>query len=159
MKKEIGGRQVYFSAKIWLPILILLIALLIFAGYFLFYYTKPCEDTKCFVKSIEACKKASFVKEDEKASWLYTTAKSSGSKYCIINVKLLNLKQGLIDSENLQGKEMNCNVSRSDSEYPENKIEQCTGPLKEEMQNIIIQRMHEYLLKNIGEIKQEFSKI
>lgn len=78
---------------------------------------------------------------------------------CKIEVKLLEVKQGTIDSEKLEGEKMLCTVLKADTRFPEKDISRCTGMLKEDMQDLIIQRMHNYLLENVGEIKQEFSAI
>ena len=66
------------------------------------------------------------------------------------------MKEGTIEADKLQGKKMVCTVQKGETQFPEKNIAQCTGELKEELQDIIIQRMHNYLLQNVGEIKEEF---
>jgi hypothetical protein len=51
---------------------------------------------------------------------------------------------------------MTCNYPISTLNLPEDDISTCTGPLREELQELIIQRMHNYLIQNIGEIKEDF---
>ncbi len=144
------------KTRVGISLVILIIALVIFSVYFLFFYAKPCEDNDCFVSAMTKCKRVSLVREDSQSSWLYTI-KGSESDLCQVEVKLLKIKQGTIDSENLQGKKMLCSVSKASSQFPEKDISKCTGTLKEELQNMIIKRMHNYLLENVGEIKQEFA--
>jgi len=54
---------------------------------------------------------------------------------------------------------MLCIIPKEEISFPEKDISRCTGLLKEEMQDLIIQRMHNYLLKNVGQISQEFERI
>ena len=61
--------------------------------------------------------------------------------------------------ERLQNKEMVCIVSKGNSQTIEEDVSKCSGVLKGELQDIIIQRMHNYLLENIGEIKEEFVSV
>ena len=42
---------------------------------------------------------------------------------------------------------------------PESDINKCSGPLKEEMQVLIIKKLHEYILQNIGELNKEVTGI
>lgn len=145
--------------RVGIALVIVLIALIIYGGYFFVFYAKPCSDISCFSNAIKNCNRVSFVKEDLQASWLYTIKGADNKDSCIVNVKLLKMKQGTIDSEKLQGEEMNCILNKGDTQFPEKEISQCSGKLKEEIQDIIIQRMHSYLLENVGEIKQEFNSI
>lgn len=157
--KKIFESQNYrkLKTRVGISLVVLIIALVIFSVYFLFFYAKPCKNNDCFANAMTNCKRVSLVREDSQSSWLYTI---SGSKndLCKVEVTLLKIKQGTIDSENLQGKKMLCSVPKASSQFPEKDISKCTGILKEELQNIIIERMHNYLLENVGEIKQGFER-
>ncbi len=158
--KKILESQGYgkLKTRVGIALIILIIALVIFSIYFLFFYAKPCDDNECFVDAMSSCKRVSLVREDSQSSWLYTI-RGSKNNLCKVEVKLLKIKQGTIDSEDLQGKEMICLVPKANTQFPEKDISKCTGVLKEELQNIIIKRMHDYLLENVGEIKQEFEEL
>ena len=143
------------KTRVGISLVVLIIILVVFSGYFLLVYAKPCEDDSCFVNAIINCKKVSLVREDSQASWLYTI-RGSKDNLCKIDVELLKIKQGTIENENLQGQKMSCLIPKASSQFPEKDISKCTGALKEELQNIIIKRMHTYLLENVGEIKEEF---
>lgn len=145
--------------RVGLALIILIIALIIFTGYFLFFYEKQCEDAGCFVDAMKNCRAVSWIRSDDQASWLYEIKWGMAGDSCKIEVKLLEVKQGTIDSERLVGKEMLCTMQKGDTSFPEKDISRCTGLLKEELQDLIIQRMHNYLLKNVGQIKQEFEWI
>ncbi|MFA5174418.1 MAG: hypothetical protein WC438_04520 [Candidatus Pacearchaeota archaeon] len=145
--------------NVGIALMILILGLIIFSIYFLVFYAKPCSDDKCFVSSVETCKSVSWVREDEQASWIYIVKGNAGGDACKVEVRLKEMKQGTIDSEGLQGKQMTCIFQKGSTQFPEKDISQCTGPLKEELQDLIIQRMHNYLLENVGEIKQEFTAV
>jgi hypothetical protein len=50
---------------------------------------------------------------------------------------------------------MECGFPKGVVVYPEQDIAQCHGLLKEEMQGIIIKKLHTYIVDNLGEIEQE----
>ena len=156
-KKELHS----FDAKkrVGLALFILIFALVVFTGYFLFFYETPCNDPECFVSAMKNCKPVSWIRQDEQASWLYTIEGNSKGDYCKIQVKLLEVKQGTIDSEILEGEKMLCIQPKGETDFPEKDISSCTGKLKEKLQDLIIQRMHNYLLENVGEIQQGFSEL
>ena len=142
--------------KVGLALVILFVALIIFSVYFLFYYAKPCKDSYCFVDSMVNCKRVSWIREDSQASWVYTIKGKADENSCKVDILLLKLKEGILENEVLEGKKMTCIVEKGSTQLPEKDISKCTGPLKEELQNLIIERMHNYLLENFGEIKEEF---
>ena len=145
--------------RVGLALIMLIIALIVFTGYYIFFYESECGDAQCFVDSMKNCKPVSWIRGDEQASWLYRIDGKAEGESCNIIVKLLEVKQGTIDSEVLIGKEMTCTMQKGDTRFPEKDISMCTGVLKEEMQDLLIQRMHNYLLENVGQINQEFTGI
>ena len=108
------------------------------------------------MSGIEKCSRYSWIKDDSQARWMYNINGADGNSRCNIDVTLVSLKQGGIDNEKLQGKSMICSVLKTEAENPEKDLVRCSGELKEGIQEIIIQRMHNYLLENFGEIKNEF---
>lgn len=155
--KEVFEKQGYKNIKnrIIISSIIIIIAVIIFSTA-LAMTPKKCPDSFCFKDSFYKCKNSYWIKEDSKAAWYYQIIGKAGKNFCDVNVKLLKMKQGDIETESLTGKEMVCKVHISESDYPEENIKNCTGVLKEEIQDIIIQRMHNYLLENLGDIKQGF---
>ncbi|VVB77575.1 Uncharacterised protein [uncultured archaeon] len=146
------------SVKI-IIIAVIVVAIIVAAGYFLFVYTKLCGDEECFFSGVDNCKRVSFYKEDSQSVWLYSVKGTHDKTSCDVSVGLVKIKQGTVELEKLQGREMNCIVDRGSRTYPEQTLSGCNGMLKEGMQEIIIQRMHNYILQNIGEVKQGFSGI
>jgi hypothetical protein len=142
--------------RLLISLVILTIVLIIFLGYYFFFNEKQCSDATCFKNAFAKCGKFSFVKEDSQALWSYKILGSSGGSRCNVEIILIRLKEGTVENQVLEGKDMECSVLPENSASPEGDLSKCTGLLKEEMQDIIIQRMHNYLLKNCGEIKEEF---
>ena len=157
-KKVSGGRRGpdVMKKRVGVALIILVIALVGFSVWFFIGYSKPCGDSACYSNAIKSCKHVSWVKEDAQASWVYTIKGNTEGDNCEVEVRLREMKQGTIDSEKLEGKDMLCTVLKSDTQFPEKDISRCSGELKEELQDLIIQRMHNYLLENVGEIQQEF---
>ncbi|MEK6935861.1 MAG: hypothetical protein AABW67_03670 [Nanoarchaeota archaeon] len=150
------GHYNTMQKRVGLALLILLISLVIFSGYFLFIYAKPVLNAEGFGNAMVNCNHVSWIKEDAQASWLYTIKGNARGDACNIEVKLLKMKEGTLDSEKLQGMKMLCVQGKGDTQFPEKDISKCSGELKEQLQELIIQRMHSYILENFGEIKAEF---
>ncbi|MEM0465824.1 MAG: hypothetical protein QXW97_03965 [Candidatus Pacearchaeota archaeon] len=144
--------------RVLISLFILVIIIIIAITFIILYYPKSCEDFQCFSNALNSCKKVTVVREDSKASWYYEIKGRDSENACKVRVKILSLKQGPLDIEDLQGEEMICSVKKGELLYPEENIDSCTGLLKEELQGIIIQKMHSYIIKNIGEIKGNFTK-
>ena len=162
-KKNFSPRRFFKSQgynkpqkRVGVALILLIIALIIFSSYFLFFYARPVSNSEEFVSAMTKCKSVSWIREDAQASWLYTITGTAKGDACDVEVQLLKMKEGTIDSEKLQGKKMTCVLLKSDTRFPEKDISKCEGALKGDLQDIIIQRMHNYLLKNVGEIRQEF---
>ena len=54
---------------------------------------------------------------------------------------------------------MTCRVLKDEIKLPEKDLSRCTGSLKEKLQEIIIQKMHSYLLDNLGNVNQTFFEV
>lgn len=156
--KGVLEKQGYKDIKkrLLISIIILIVAIILFIAIYFFYYARPCNDSACFSESLLKCSRVYFIKEDSKASWYYQIQGSSGEDSCIVKIKLLKMNSGSIDTEVLEGTEMTCIVNKGETTAPEENMKSCSGLLKERLQEIIIDRMHGYLLKNLGEIKESF---
>jgi len=152
-----GYKNIQKTAGIGL--IILIIALIVFSSYFLFFHVRQCENADCFVDAMTNCKRFSWIREDIQASWLYTITGNAKGDICNVEVQLLEIKQGSINNEEIQGKKMTCTFLKSKISLPEKDLLNCEGELKEKLQEMIIQKMHNYLLKNVGEVRGEFGGI
>ena len=140
---------------IFLVVIIILVALLI---YFIAFYTKKCSDASCFSTAQAKCSKASYVSDAEDAAWSYEIeGKDNGE--CVIGVELVQAKQGNVELEKLEGLEMECSVPLGYSGSPQTDLKKCHGLLKEELQELLIQRMHNYILNNLGKIEDALQSV
>jgi hypothetical protein len=159
--KDFFEAQGYRNIKkrILIAILILLGLTIIIGIVYLSTFTKQCTNSDCFTESLSNCEKASWIREDAETSWRYVIKGNAENKKCKVEVRLLKVKQGPAGNEELQGETMICKLEKGETQFPEKNLLSCTGKLKEEMQETIIQNMHSYLLENIGEIQEEFDGV
>lgn len=139
-------------------LLIVILALLALAVYFLFFYKVDCRDDECFSDSLLKCRRASYMLENNETLTLYNIEGKSGAN-CKVNVKLLQLKKGSLELEVLEGKDMDCFVETETLIMPDADINKCHGLLKEEIQDQVIQRMHRQIIENMDSIDQDINKI
>jgi len=58
----------------------------------------------------------------------------------------------------MEGKEMVCYLPLGTITSPQGNLANCHGLLKEEMQSLIINRLHNYIVNNLGQISEELTK-
>ena len=95
--------------------------------------------------------------EDNITLWRYEIL-GTDRDYCKINVKLLSAKEGEVGMNKLVGYDMDCYTTGFVS-YPEKDLDSCHGRLKEEMLNIILSKLHAYVVDNIDQIGKDFSQM
>ncbi len=140
-----------FSWK-WFVILIVL-AVIIYIGWFFFFSTKECFSWDCFSNRLEDCSQTNFI-GGTKMIFEYRIRGKSG-EFCEVDVELLQGELNNQDSIKLENKKMNCMLPLGVRMIPESDIGNCHGLLKEGLQDIIIKRLHTYLVENIGQINLE----
>jgi hypothetical protein len=138
-------------------LIIVLIGLIISAYYIYFFMTK-CSNQECFYNSLVSCRKTLYVNDNTDMIMQYRIEGKTGSK-CQVNVDLLQVKRGSAELVSLEGKGMICYTDLGVIIDPEKNLKNCHGVLKEEIQNIIIQRMHSQIVENIGKISEETTKV
>jgi len=126
-------------------------------GYLFVIYAEKCETKECFYSHLAYCKSASWNNDAPEATWGYAIKGEAEGK-CEVEAKLLLLKKGKVEIERLEGKSMKCLLPLGVTALPGENLEYCTGQLKEEMQDLIIKRMHSYILENLGKINEEVTK-
>ena len=136
----------------------LIIIIFIAAGFVTFFYYPKCPNVKCWKDKLESCSKATYINEPIDVTWKYTIKGKNNDK-CEVDVKVLEIKRGLKNTEVLEGKEMTCLLPLGIDVKPEANPNICSGRLKEEMQNLIITKLHEYIVQNIGQISGEIAEI
>lgn len=137
--------------------LIIILIVAIAAVYLTFFYSKKCSDANCFNSALVKCSKANYINDAADASWFYKIQGRSKEE-CVITVKILQLKQGTNEMTSLEGKEMTCYTQLGVITSPQSNLAKCHGLLKEEMQSLIINKLHNYISSNLGQINEELTK-
>jgi len=135
-------------------LIIAMAAVLVILAYY-FFYSPSCKDNACFNNALWKCNKASFLSEEANSAWYYKIEGFSFGE-CKVYVKAVSLKTDIETGAALQGKDMTCFIPNSllGAFMPEEKIEYCHGVLKEEIQRLMIEKMHLYIIQNIGQFNQ-----
>jgi hypothetical protein len=139
----------------------LTIAIIVFglaAVYFLYFFSYNCSDLTCFHSHQEQCAKTTFISDQEDTTWKYFISGEEDEK-CKINVEIINIKKGSVGKQKLEGNDMDCFLPLGSLVSPESDISRCHGILKEEMQNLIIQQLHTYIVENVQDIGSELDNI
>lgn len=146
--------------KVKTVLLIVIASLVLIAGlgllYINFVHTEKCETFECFQKNMDVCSRAEYVNEEPDASWRYTIT-GFGLTSCNVNVELLQAKKGELGIEELSGLSMDCEYQKGFSGYPEGDLGKCHGILKEALQEKIIEKLHKYVLENLGKIDESLN--
>ncbi len=125
--------------------------------YFILFYTRECDNRDCFSSALLKCNRAVWVNDLEEATWAYTI-KGISEENCEVEVKLLIVKKGRAEMESVQGEGMTCYIPLNTFMSPEQDLGRCEGVLKEKLQEMLIKRLHSYILENLGEISEELTK-
>ncbi|RLG12607.1 hypothetical protein DRN73_01980 [Candidatus Pacearchaeota archaeon] len=142
----------------WIAIIAIVLVILIgLAIYFTFYFHYTCKDLSCFQAHQKQCARTLFINDEKDVTWQYLI-KGKEKNNCIISSKILEVKKGDYSKQSLINKEMDCFVPLGSIVSPESDLSRCHGILKEELQNIMIQKLHSYIVENLGEISKELEK-
>jgi hypothetical protein len=137
--------------------IIILVSILIVAGivfYLNFFYKAKCDSIECWDYKLSRCDKAEFVNSNPEIVWRYEVIKKD-KKTCIVDAEVIRVITGLTDRTSLEGKSMRCEIPLGMIENPQRNPALCTGELKEAMQEMIIKKLHQYIVENLGEINEE----
>jgi hypothetical protein len=133
----------------------LVLSTLLAVSIALYYFTlpEPCEQFLCFQDHMSSCSPATFVNDEPEASWKYTILKRT-TKACFVEVTLLQAKEGDLKLRQFEGHDMMCSFNLGIATYPDKDLSVCHGLLKEDLQGLIIEKLHTYLLDNLADIQQ-----
>ena len=143
----------------------ILLALFI-AGYYTGYLREDCEQDKaCFDAKLSECRPAQVTTIKNNNAYQYWVGNSLGN-LCEVNIKLLKVEAGAAPEfkELLEGKEMKCKIPKEELESIkieefDNLLQYCHGELKEGLYELIIQRMYELVVSQLGDIIAEAQKV
>lgn len=140
-----------------ITLIFILLAMLVGAVYYTWIFSYSCNDISCFQSYQEKCRRATFTRDAEETTWKYSIL-GKGNDACEIQATAIRIKSGKIDRQKLQGLSMNCFVSLGSKIFPEAKILECHGLLKEEIQQLMIKNAHAQILANIDKVSSEIAK-
>jgi hypothetical protein len=149
MEGEVRHR--FFNWK-WFLLLIGLV-ILVYVVWFIFFSYQECVSWDCFNNRLADCSKTEFI-GGSKMIFEYTVRGESNG-LCVVGVELLQGELNNQESIKLEGNRMSCNLPLGIKMIPESDIGNCHGLLKEGLQDIIIKKLHAYLVQNIGQINLE----
>jgi hypothetical protein len=145
----------YFNWK-WFVVLIVL-AVLVWVAWTVFFSYSTCETWDCFNSKLEGCDKVKFI-GGEDMIFEYIIEGSSGEE-CEVGVQLLQGELNNQDSIKLEMHKMTCMLPEGVIMIPESNIGKCTGLLKEGLQDLVIKKLHAYLVQNLGKLNLEILDI
>ncbi len=149
MKEVVDDRRSVWTSWVFL----LVIALVGVAVFFLFFSYDECKDRECFEEALAGCDRVKFV-GGEGMVFEYIIKGKSGD-FCEVDVVLLQGDLDSADSMNLEGRKMSCMLPEGVVVSPENDIGNCHGLLKEGLQDLVIRKLHSYLVQNLGRLNLE----
>ncbi|MBU3924081.1 MAG: hypothetical protein KJ592_04135 [Nanoarchaeota archaeon] len=144
-----------FNLK-WFVVFILL-AVLVWLVWISFFEENVCTDWDCFNAHLESCEETRFVGGREMIFEYDIIGEGDGK--CVVNVKLLQGELNNRDSIKLEGLDMDCVLPVGVVMLPESDIGNCHGILKEGLQDLIIKKMHSYLVQNLGKLNLEMADL
>ena len=137
-------------------IALLVIGLVIAAGaFYLFFYYRSCADEGCFLFELRDCQRAKYISETGGNAWQYFVEGSSRGA-CKVTVKNIAVADASFSS--IVGKKMTCRVPKEQAGTfieLQQRLEFCSGPLKESLQEIVIDKLYTYIIQHIGEITED----
>src|SRR3989338_4168241 len=135
--------------------IITLIMFIVISAAFAMYYTftsEKCDTFACFQENMVTCSRATYVNEEPEASWGYEIIKRERIG-CNIEVTLLSAKEGDLKLRRFERHTMTCTYPHGTVAYPDKDMSFCHGLLKEDIQGLIIDKLHTYVVDNLEGIK------
>ena len=136
----------------WLIALVIL-AIIIYVVWFFFFSYASCDTWDCFNNKLGKCDRVKFIGGDDMIFEYSIFGKSKDS--CKVKVELLQGELNNQDSTKLEDLEMVCSLPLGVVMIPESDINRCHGLLKEGLQDLVIKRLHTYLVQNLGKLNLE----
>ena len=146
-------------------VIALVIILIAIAAIYFFSRPKDCgTDDNCFNSYAAGCSKAKVNTISSQNNYNYEVLGKKRDN-CIIEVTLTKVSdtQPADMKQALEGRSMKCAIPRSTLETtPVNNIDSlndyCTGPLKEAILQLTLDKMYDLIVKNLGPLSAEFAE-
>jgi len=144
------GRKNILKYSVIIILSVLAIIILAFLIYMNFFYFKKCQNQSCFEDYLSECRRGEFTISGDMIMGYKIEGKRNNQ--CIIEVEFLKGDISNQDAVKLAGKKMKCSLPFGVVALPDSNLELCEGALKEELQSMIITKLHSYIVENINEI-------
>jgi len=149
------GLKKRINAKLILAVLGAVVIITAIILFFMLIYTPKCKTEGCFKERFQSCERTSYTQE----GWFYKIQGFDG-KNCHVLVKAINPQE--IDLETarvIKDKTMICIVpiEYTSIMIPHEKLNFCSGSLKETIQDIMIKRMYSYVISSLGNLSLSLS--
>jgi hypothetical protein len=141
----------YFDKRLlFIPLGLSIIAVAVLL--LLFGYNK-CDSWECFNSGLEKCDRTKFIGGTKMIFEYSIRGPQNGG--CEVGVFLLQGELNNKDSLKLENTGMDCVLPKGVVMIPESDISNCHGLLKEGLQDLIIKKLHTYLVQNLGRLNLE----
>ena len=137
-------------------IVVLVVVVLVVLGFWFFGYGE-CDNWDCFNENLRRCDRVKFVGGTDMI-FEYVIKGVSGGE-CEVDVELLMGELNNQDSIRLEHQKMTCMLPEKVVMIPESNIGKCHGLLKEGLQDLVIKKLHTYLVQNLGRINLEIIEV
>ncbi|MDP3917493.1 MAG: hypothetical protein Q8Q42_04390 [Nanoarchaeota archaeon] len=145
--------------------LILIIGLFL-AAYYTGFTREYCgTDENCFLEKAKTCSPAEvYLSKSNNIYYHKITPELKNN--CKLIIRFERAQEGTLPEhiELLEGKSMKCIIPKSELKKlnlleTNEVIDYCTGPLKEGLYELMVKRMYELIVVNLGEIAEEAKKL
>lgn len=147
-----------YRRSLYITLVVVLVIAAVLAVYFSFFYVPECANYGCFKEHMAKCSKVFYINEEPAASWGYNIRGDSGDN-CVIRITLLMAKEGELEVAKFVGHTMDCSYPLGVTNYPEKELGKCHGLLKEDLQTVIITKLHMYVIENLGKFDESIEKV
>jgi len=146
--------------------LVVIISALFLGSYYTGLTREFCgKDQVCFEEKAATCSPAEVYISRENNVYSYVMHPTLRNK-CQITITFERAQEGTAQEhvEFLEGKEMTCIIPKGDMRsldviQMDQVMEYCHGPLKEGLYELIVKRMYEVVVANLGSIVEEVERV
>jgi len=120
---------------------------------------KKCYDRSCFNSEANRCRASSFLNKEE-GNLIQYAIKGPRWRGCLLEIKIIDTNS--IRTEFLEGKKMTCIIPFGQKVFLEDVggiLDYCSGPLKEGLYEVLLERMTTLITKELANVTAEMEKV